>query len=59
MSVFSGIINFYAGLSYSSFGDNFKLLCTKIIMLLFLHSFAEEEPDMEFIDMSVIDGGLT
>ena len=25
----------------------------------FFHSFAEEEPDMEFIDMSVIDGGLT
>ena len=25
----------------------------------FIPSFAEEEPDMEFIDMSVIDGGLT
>ncbi len=27
-------------------------------MLLFSSLLAEEEPDMEFIDMSVIDGGL-
>ena len=62
VNVFSGIVNFYAGLSfytYSSFNDN--LLRMKMILqrCSFFHSFAEEEPDMEFIDMSVINGGLT